>query len=366
MSRLDQEQRLVDGTLWADFCDSLKLAGEQVLRDTTPGDVFNRAEGYRYLTRLLRLGLEKNIEYNDPRFPEFYSLSHETAKIGNDNPDNFYQNCAVSGEFDYRIKGQAGSISYLSIETKAGSYGTTGAMAPTGHVELEQLDVLADGSFELIVSATEHAGNWLPMLPESDNLLVRQTFKNRAQEAPATLQIECLSPRGEPTLDPSRFADQLDNVTGFVVGTAGLFIDWMQLFSEHCNQLPANDQQMCLTAGGDPSIHYHNSCWKLAADEALLITVNSLPQCRSWNFQLSNFWLESLDYRYHKVSVNKHTAHYADDGSLCIVVAHSDPGPGYPNWLTTAGHSLGGMLFRYIEAESFPPINTRVVKFGGL
>ena len=140
----------------------------------------------------------------------------------------------------------------------------------------------------------------------------------------------------------------------------------MQRFSEHCNQLPANDQQMCLTAGGDPSIHYHNSCWKLAADEALLITVASLPQCRSWNFQLSNFWLESLDYRYHKVSVNKHTAHYADDGSVCIVVAHSDPGPGYPNWLTTAGHSLGGMLFRYIEAESFPPINTRVAKFGDL
>ena len=57
-----------------------------------PNDPLTQAEGYRYLMRLLRLGLEKQIEFNDP---QYYSLSHETAKIGNDNPDNFYQNCAV-------------------------------------------------------------------------------------------------------------------------------------------------------------------------------------------------------------------------------------------------------------------------------
>ncbi|MCZ6829364.1 MAG: DUF1214 domain-containing protein [Gammaproteobacteria bacterium] len=366
MSQTDQEQRILDGSLWADFCDSLKLAGEQVLRDTTPDDAFNRAEGYRYLTRLLRLSLEKNIEYNDPRFPEFYSLSHETAKIGNDNPDNFYQNCAISGNYDYRIKGHRGSIPYLSIETKAGSYGTTGGMAPTGHLELEELDILDDGTFEIIVSTTRQPGNWLPMTPESDNLLVRQTYQNRAQETRATLHIECLNPRGESTLEPHQFAEQLDNVTGFISGTAGLFIEWMENFRQHTNQLPANDQQLCLSAGGDPSIHYHNSYWKLAEDEALVIEVDALPQCRTWNFQLSNYWMESLDYRYDNISVNKHTARYGEDGSLCIVVAHQDPGIEYPNWISTAGHTLGSMLFRYIEADWFPPIKTRVVKFGDL
>lgn len=361
-----EEQRIMDGSLWADFCDSLKATGEQVLRESTPKDVFNRAEGYRYLTRLLRLSLEKNIEFGDPRFPEFYSLSHATAKIGNDNPDNFYQNCAISGRYDYRIRGQRGSVPYLSIETKAGSYGSTGTMAPTGHIELEELEFLADGSFEILVSATPQAGNWLPMQPESDNMLVRQTFQDRSVETPATLMIECLNPDGQAQLDPLQFAEQLDRVNGFINGTAGLFIDWMDIFSQHINQLPPNDQQMCLTAGGDPSIYYHNSYWKLAADEALVIEVDELPECRSWNFQLSNYWLESLDYRYHRIHVNKHTASYAADGSLQIVVAHTDPGSSYPNWLSTAGHDQGSMLFRYIEASSFPPVKTRVVKFGDL
>ena len=362
----DNEARIIDGRLWADFCDALKSAGDQVLRDTTPADPFNRAEGYRYLTRLLRLSLEKNIEFGDPRFPAFYSLSHATAKIGNDNPDNVYQNCAVSGRYNYRIRGQRGSVPYLSIETKAGSYGSTGTMAPTGHIELEDLDILDDGSFEIIVSVTPQSGNWLAMTPESDNMLVRQTFENRSVETAATLTIECLNADGEAQLDPAEFAAQLDGVTGFITGTASLFIDWMAIFSEHVNQLPANDQQMCLSAGGDPSVHYHNSYWKLGPDEALIIEVDDLPVCRSWNFQLSNYWLESLDYRHHQIHVNKHTATYGANGSLQIVVAHQNPGANYPNWLSTAGHDQGSMLFRYIEAQSFPQINTRVIQFGAL
>ena len=32
-------------------------------------------------------------------------MVHETAKMGSDNPDNYYQNAKISGEFEYRIKG---------------------------------------------------------------------------------------------------------------------------------------------------------------------------------------------------------------------------------------------------------------------
>ncbi len=360
MTDEDTEARILDGSLWADFCDALKQAGDQVLRPETPANVFDRAEGHRYLTRLLRLALEQNIEFADPRFPAFYSLSHETAKIGNDNPDNVYLNCAVSGHHRYRIHGQRGTAPYLSIETKAGSYGTTGTMAPTGHVEIDELEIDADGTFELIVSTEAHDGNWLPMQPETDNLLVRQTFADRANETPARLSIECLDADGAPVLDPIAFAAALERVPAFIEGTAGLFIDWMARFGDHVNALPMNDQEMCLRAGGDPAITYHNSVWQLADDEALVIEVDALPACRTWNFQLSNFWMESLDYRSYRISVNAECAAYEPEGGVRIIVAHTDPG--HPNWIQTAGHRQGAMLFRYVEAKTTPPIRTRVVR----
>jgi hypothetical protein len=354
-------EKLRSGLLWEEFCDELKAAGSEVLAAGVPDDDLTLAEGYRYLTRLLRLSLEKHIEFNDPHFPRFYSLSHETAKIGNDNPDNHYLNCAIDGSLDYRISGRPGTVSYLSLETTAGSYAGGGAMVPTGHVELAGLDVDNSGRFEIIVSSREHSGNWLPMRQDSTGLLVRQTFRDRSREQSAQLRIECLNPKKANTLDAHEFASQLASVVPFVTGTAGLFRSWMGQFGEHLNQLPANDQQMCLQAGGDPSIHYHNSCWRLAPDEALLIQFQPPDHCRGWNFQLSNYWMESLDYRYHRISINSYRARARADGSIQLVVAHRDPGPRYPNWLTTAGHDCGAMLLRYVDARDFPPVVTRVV-----
>lgn len=359
-------EKLDSGAAWAQFCDQLKAAGAQILDPAVPSDALTQAEGYRYLTRLLRLSLEKNIEFADAKYPQFYSLSHETAKIGNDNPDNFYQNCAVDGSRDYLIKGNRGTVAYLSIESKAGSFASGGDMSPTGHIEVDKLDIDTSGDFELIVSATAHDGNWLPMTVGSDNLLVRQTFRNRAEEHRAQLSITCLNPQGDTHLKPEVFADQLASVAPFVTGTAGLFHQWMQHFSEHSNQLPPNDQEMCLRAGGDPSIYYHNSSWQIEHNEALLISFMPPRSFRTWNFQLSNYWMESLDYRYHRISVSNFNAAKLPDGSICIVVAHRDPGSAYPNWVTTTDHICGGMLLRYVEAEDFPPITTRLVPFSEL
>lgn len=352
---------LRNGELWLDFCESLKSAGAEILAPGTPEDDLGKAEGFRYLTRLLRLSLEKNLEFADPRFPQFYSLSHETAKIGNDNPDNFYQNCAVDGHRSYRITGNVGAVEYLSIETKAGSFAGQGAMAPTGHVALADLVLQPGGDFELMVSATPQPGNWLPMEPESDNILVRQTFRDRRRERKVELRIECLDPVGEAVLDPEQFAAQLARVVPFVTGTAGLFREWMNGFANHINQLPANDQQMCLRAGGDPSIYYHNSYWQLAPDEALIIEFTPPEQCRTWNFQLSNFWMESLDYRFHRISVNRSSAVLEADGRVRIVVSAHSPGDAFPNWLTTAGHLGGSMLLRYVESTEYPPVHTQVM-----
>ena len=69
------------------------------------------------------------------------------------------------------------------------------------------------------------------------------------------------------------------------------------------------------------------------------------PSCDNWNFQLNNYWMESLDYRYHRISINKQSARYEPDGRVRIIVAHEDPG--MPNWIETADHLEGTMCWRW-------------------
>lgn len=360
------EQQLSDGTLWAQFCDELKAAGDIVHAEGVPDDLANRAEGYRYLTRLLRAGLESFVESSDPQFPRFYQLANETIKIGNDNPDNIYHNANLDGRLDYRITGNLGTVNYLSFGTKAGSYATTGTMEPTGQLDAKDLLASDTGDFEIIVSSTEKPGNWLSMREDSESLIVRQTFDDRSTETPAHYAIECLNPHTQSQLVPADFAQQLLRSAGFMRGTSSLFKQWMDNYSSHINQLPSDDQTRCQQAGGDSAIHYLQSYWQLAADEALVLHASTIPDCKTWNFQLSNYWMESLDYRYYRISVNKHTAHYNNDGSVTVVIAHNDPGPSFPNWITTTGHDRGGMLWRWVEAQEHPPVKSELVKFSAL
>ncbi len=347
--------------LWAELCDRLKRVGDEVFAGAVPGDAVTRAEGVRYLSRLLRAGLTSCVELADPRFPAFYSLSDETLKIGADNPDNRYLNARVDGRLEYRIRGTRGTVHYLAFSTKAGGYGTTGGLAPTGFLDSTALAVGDDGRFEVAVSATPRPGNWLPMTPASAMLIVRQTFLDRAAEEPAALTIARVGDDVAPEpLDCAALATGLESATRFVGGTARLFAEWTREFARRPNALPPQDQRRYQAAGGDPSIHYYHGYWSLAGDEALVIAVPRVPRCDSWNFQLNNDWMESLDYRYHRIHVNKHTAVYAPDGGCTIVVAHRDPG--VPNWLETAGHGHGTMCFRWIGAAEIVDPRVRVAK----
>jgi len=350
---------------WTEFCEALRRAGEEILGSDVPADSLTRAEGVRYLSRLLRAGLESCVELGDARFPGFYSLSHETLKIGADNPDNRYLNARIDGRFEYRIRGTRGSVHYLAFSTKAGGYGTTGGLAPTGFLDSSSLAVDRDGRFEITVSAAERPGNWLPMRSASAMLIVRQTFLDRQTETPAVLTIARVPADGAPEpLEPATIAAQLASAAGFVAGTARLFAEWSRDFAARPNELPLQDQRRYQAAGGDPSIHYFHGYWTLAPEEALVVDVPRVPPCESWNFQLNNYWMESLDYRHHRIHVNKHTAVYGPAGGCTIVVAHRDPG--VPNWLDTAGHRLGTMCFRWIGASEIVAPLVRVVPLATL
>src|SRR6185436_13084635 len=167
------EARIVSGQAWEEYCDTLKAACASLRFPGTPRDAFSQAEGYRYLSRLVRAGLEGFLEDADPGAPVLKRVVHETVKMGSDNPDNYYQNASISGRYEYRIVGNRGSVRYLAFGTQAGHYGQGGGMPPTGFLEGSALILDQNGDFEIAVSREKRPGNWLPMAENTGLLIVR-------------------------------------------------------------------------------------------------------------------------------------------------------------------------------------------------
>ena len=236
----ESEARVLNGEVWDEFCESLKEAGRVVQSSGAPGDAFNRAEGYRYLTRMLRAGLESFLEHGDPAFPELRCPCHTTIKMGADNPDNFYQSTSLDPSYEYRIRGTRGSVDYLGFGTVINRYSTGGGMKTTGFLDSSEIEIDADGNLEIIVSQREQPGNWLPMGPETNSLNVRQTFQDRRTEQRAEITIERVgADRDRPdALTPEKLDRGLQGAARFVRGTTQLFENWSESFVPSMNELP--------------------------------------------------------------------------------------------------------------------------------
>jgi hypothetical protein len=364
MDERESLERILDGRAWDDFCENLKGARAALFAPGAPADAFDRAEGYRHLTRLLRVALERFVEHGDPEHPRFYAMARADAKLGADNPDCRYQNCALDGSRTYRLRGRRGSSTYLGIGTYYGHYGDGQPSGCSGYLDSADLEVDAEGRFEIVLSQKPHPGNWITMEPRSSSLIVREFFLDRATEVPIELEIECLDASGPPApLDPAALDRALQSTTGFVKGAVDLFSGWAAGFAKRPNVLFAPPDSLRSPAHKAANQVFYHGYWKLADDEALLITAKP-PVCRYWNFQLNNYWLESLDYRYHPVTVNKHSVKLEADGSFRIIVSARDPGFG--NWMDTAGHREGTMGLRWNMAVDPPEPVCRVVHFDEL
>ena len=95
---------VVSGAAWDEFCDTLKAAGASLVAPGAPTDAFNQAEGYRYLARLTRAGLENFLECADPEAPRLCAIANgdrpAPVKLGSDNPDNLYENATIDGRLE--------------------------------------------------------------------------------------------------------------------------------------------------------------------------------------------------------------------------------------------------------------------------
>jgi hypothetical protein len=341
--------------LWQQFTECVGAA-EDVLR--WPGvdlDDLDRAEGLRYLARLLSVGVQSQLGPRSTRHPDFQVLSNG---FGIDNPDNRYLGTPVDADLDYVIRGRLTNLAYLSFAAQNQNFSRTDATTGGGaHIQGHELVTDDDGRFELVASRQRQGPNWLPFEADTNLLLVRQTRADLTEQW-MDLEVECVQvDEPAPPLGPESVGDRLAMAGLFAAGAGAWFKEWVSPWFEQPNSFRLADPDQQRLIGGDPNILSQSGYWTLGPDEMLEILIQ-VPACAYWNVQLANVWAECLDTR-RQISLNHRSAH-VDGDVVRVLVAHEDPGT--PNWLDTAGHRHGLMHIRFVNSDGSPLAATRVLR----
>ena len=336
---------------WNDFCDQLKEAGDLIFRDTTPVQDIDRAKGLRLLARNVALGLQFNLDNNDPDFPELLHYFDPIRKQGGDNTDALYVGAPINGQHTYRVSGQRGTARYFAV-TVLEDGNTPWGGAVVGHLIDSEIAVAEDGSFEIIVGPEQHDGNWIKTTPGSWRLTFRQFFADWENEEPMVARIDRLGElEHDPVLAPAQVQQGLLNSAAWVRDSTWYWADMLDKWKVQPNNFLSyrqlDDNAIDATPGGEPLICY----WQVPQDEVLIVRVTP-PPANYWAVEFGNYWWETMDYRYRLCSTNCHHAVLEDNGELILVVDHDDPG--LPNWLDPSGHVEGYITLRWMGAQSYP------------
>ena len=367
---------------YEELLGALKHAGELV-RDPVRGasDAVRRAEGYAYMTELLRTALDlyADADADAPRFAPissptpYHAGSLAIGRVqGGANPDALYDFASLRADRAYRISGRRGNDCYLSLSFSGGRAGERPDRT-VATLNDRQMTFGPDGAFEVIVSADERPGNWVRMEPDVCSVIVRQYFEHPpAQRVPATLAIEVLDGPGagdghgddaDGAHDAARIADRLRAAAAFVRSTNASFPfppgPLQNAFSD-----PIGYTGEAGALGTTDNV-YVMGRWSLEPQQALVIETTP-ARCRYWSVQAWNHWGQSMtgtldpDRDHPHQIVSSTSASYEADGSVRVVLAARDPGT--PNWLGTFGWTEGVLIFRYLSPEEPPARPTASVR----
>jgi hypothetical protein len=345
---------------WRRWCAAMEQAGVAALEKTITHDEVDLAEGLRHLTRMVRLTLSSSIENRDAERPYLWRALGPDLKMGGDNPSGLYLSAPINGTDTYRVRGMRGSARWVSFLSQRRPECLAEGLPVFGDAIFSPgLHVQADGSFALVLSPEEHAGNWIRTDSYSATFLVRQFFGSWDDVCPMDLTIENESAGAEPPapLRLSEAADALD----LAAARLGMLLPAMQgeLLAKTPNTFVTDVGDPTSNFGGVPGGNAVTARWRLEPHQALLVEVTPPEPCAYWDVQVGNGWYESWDYRSRRSGITCEQAHLHDDGSVTLVIADRDPGTA--NWLEAAGHREGHVAIRWQLTEGNLPIPTCTV-----
>ncbi|OBA64201.1 hypothetical protein A5647_03125 [Mycobacterium sp. 1100029.7] len=339
---------------WSYLQQRLSDAAQLVQSDPANRNRVDLAAGMRHLLVLLAAGIHEVLRFDtDPVLCVARASTDDVVTWGMECPDCIYTSAVLRGGERYRLFGNRGTARYVGLQTMNG-------IAATANELVDELEMDADGNFEVVLSADERAGNWMRIDGDHPTLTVRHFFYDWDTEVASTLHLERLGDAAgaqDRSIQPGDArARQFVALGDFVQDNLKFFLQFGAAAPTN-GFLPAIDRtDMGAAAENRPVI----GRWELDAGEALIVEVQP-PEGIYWSFSIGNPWWETIHYGRHQSSLNAHQAVLDADGFLRVVVCSRDPG--VANWLDTAGFSNGPIILRCVRTATAPTPSTRVVAF---
>lgn len=318
-------------------------------------------QGMKFLLRVLAMSIDVVADGN-PRAPHFARSDTPARNVGGDNPDAEYDVVKLDGRYRYRISGNAGSVSHLSFTFNSGAEGRRDTFA---YLNETGLGLDANGDFTLVLAADEASepGTWVKTPEGPYSILVRQFIGDRATEALATYEIDVIDDAEQLALEPHSdgeiAADIRSTMDAFQMMTSLHRLVHPELFETPHQFVGTNSDSLGADISGSDNL-YMLATYDLDADEALVIELQPL-EVSYWNVAVMTRFHEVIDHQERPTSRTMAEVRPEPDGLIRLVLTHGEAV--HPNWLDTAGHRYGQLLFRWVgprDALSELP-NARVV-----
>ncbi len=285
------------------------------------------------------------------------------------NPDFLYRFAFLDGKRTFRIRGKRGTTRMLLIQVMSDFYNHPGDMKYVASFDLDDFESDGSGNFEIIVSATKHHGNWIPLDASSgnNNLLIREASWDWENERDTELHIELADgrPVGPAIFDENEFIRRLDGaVTYMKYVVANYSYTVTQTVIDHVghhNFYAPEFGKTHAAAGASPAATYNLCAYDLQPDEALIVETD-IPEAKYWGLQLQDSWVQSVEFVYHQSSLNGAQAAFDEDGKFRAVLSKQDPG--VPNWIDPVDSVQGTVLIRWYHASTPATPTARKVHIG--
>jgi hypothetical protein len=283
---------------------------------------------------------------------------HYYFTLGGTSPDFYNVFLYLDGRRTYRLKGRMGDLELLVLQGYTHLLGHAESKL-LGNFDIGEMKHGANRTFDVIISANKHAGNWIPMDANSDyNFFFARRVAHDWYKDMGELDVEMIDgPVASTDTDEQVMAKRVllaRDILMYLVKT------WNIDIHDHYRAACGGEwNQVAIVPGGDmaedfmgsPSTVYGLGVFKLKDHEALIIEFD-VPNAGYWSVQLHDVWCKPMDFINYQTDVNMSRVAIDGDGKWRAVIALSDPG--ISNWLNPVGRHEGNIVFRAYHSRALP------------